>query len=178
MLESFGRYRRAGVRLGLGTDCVPQDMIVVTGWAASLSKIADRNVNSATAADVLRAATIGGADALGRPDLGRIQPGAKADFLIVRPSSLRLGPVDDPIRNLVYLGSQHDIEQVWAGGRRVVERGVVAGVDEGAVLRHMQAHMDRQRARFLEVGLDRGVDPFPPSLPTWSERPLPDVTVP
>jgi len=118
---------------------------------------------------VLGAATIGGADALGRPDFGRIQPGAKADFLLIRPSSLRLGPVDDPIRNLVYLSSQHDIDEVWVGGRRVVDHGAVAGVDDADVLRHMQAHMDKQRARFLEVGLDRGFDPFASSLPTWKE---------
>ncbi len=139
---------------------------MVMGWAASLSKIADRNVNSATAADMLRAATIGGADALGRLELGRIQPGAKADFLLVRPSSLRLGLIHDPMRNLVYLGSQHDIDDLWAGGCRVVERGAVAGFDEADVLRHVQTHMDRQRARFRDAGLDRGLGPFPPSLPT------------
>ena len=60
----------------LATDTAPQSMIEALRWTAVVSKIVDRRTEVATAADVFNAATLGGARALGRDDLGRIAPGA------------------------------------------------------------------------------------------------------
>lgn len=53
-------------------------MIESLRWTGVVSKIIDRKTESATAADVFNAATLGGARSLNREDLGRIAPGAKA----------------------------------------------------------------------------------------------------
>ncbi|MDQ2683501.1 MAG: amidohydrolase family protein, partial [Chloroflexota bacterium] len=81
-MESFARYTERGVNMTLGTDTAPQAMLETLRWAAVCSKIVDRRTDVATAADVFNAATLNGARALGRDDLGRIEPGAKADLLI------------------------------------------------------------------------------------------------
>jgi len=46
-----------------------------------MAKVLTGSYLAAPASDVFTAATVGGADALGRPDLGRLAPGAKADVL-------------------------------------------------------------------------------------------------
>jgi len=52
--------------------------------------------------DMFNSATVYGADALGRRDLGRIEVSAKADLVVVDLNTIRMSPVRDPIRNLVY----------------------------------------------------------------------------
>ena len=66
-LESFGRYRRAGINMGVGTDTVPQNMLEEIRWATVLSRIAAEDIRSVEMADVFQAATVGGATALRPP---------------------------------------------------------------------------------------------------------------
>jgi cytosine/adenosine deaminase-related metal-dependent hydrolase len=82
-----------------------------------------------TAADVFNAATLGGSRALGRNDIGRLCPGAKADMLIINMSSFHTSLIDDPVKSLIYFGNQDDIETVIINGRTVIEKGLVPGID-------------------------------------------------
>lgn len=166
-LQSFSRYRAAGINVALGTDTYPRDLIGEMRWVSLLGKIMDRNFAAATSRDVFNAATLGGAKALGREDLGRLAPGAKADIAIVDLSNLRIGPFHDPIRALVNCASSADVETVIVDGRVVVEGGRVKGVDEDALLAEVQAASERQWAALPEhhwQGLS--VDEYsPPSFP-------------
>jgi imidazolonepropionase-like amidohydrolase len=86
--------RRAGVTLALGYDSGPPGTS-----ARELLRLIDAGLS---AADGLRAATLGGAAALGRDDLGRIAAGGPADLVLVdgrpdeepelltRPEAIRL----------------------------------------------------------------------------------------
>ena len=76
-MESFDQYLAAGVKIGLGTDTYPLDIIAEMRYASLISRLIDRNASGARPADCFNAATIGGADALGRKDLGRLAPGPK-----------------------------------------------------------------------------------------------------
>src|SRR5882724_10389377 len=57
-LESFAKYRRAGINVGLGTDTYPRDLISEMRWASNLCKIVERDFTVATAADVFSAVTL------------------------------------------------------------------------------------------------------------------------
>ncbi len=133
MLDSYAKYRDAGVNIAIGTDAFPMDMIMEMRHAAVLGKAADRFRGAVTARDVFNAATLGGAKALGRDDLGRLAPGAKADILVVDLTGMHTALVDDPIKTLVYFGSQRDIETVIVDGRTVVDGSRVLGLDEEAL---------------------------------------------
>jgi cytosine/adenosine deaminase-related metal-dependent hydrolase len=76
-----------------------------------------------TAADIFTAATIGGARALGRDDLGRITPGAKADFVMVDIAHPAMQPLYDPVRSMVYAAGERAVRHVFVGGRQVVRDG-------------------------------------------------------
>jgi cytosine/adenosine deaminase-related metal-dependent hydrolase len=165
-LRSFSRYRRAGLNVGLGTDTFPQDMIEEMRWASLASKIADRHAASGLAAEVYDAATAGGARALGRDDLGRLAPGAKADVTIVDLRALLIGPADDPIKSLVHYATQRDVEHVFVDGAHVVDRGVVRGLDVKATLAEMERISAAMSARFVEWTGEPALALFRPSLPT------------
>jgi len=165
MLESFQRMLDAGVTIGLGTDTVPQDMLEVMRWTSYICKVAERNVNTGRAADVLKAATLHGARALGRSDLGRIAPGAKGDLVLVDVDSLRSGPREDPLRNLLIAATSADIRAVYVGGVERVRDGVVVGIDAAEVMEVVDRHFEVIRENLI-TGTAR--HRFPPSLPVWS----------
>jgi 5-methylthioadenosine/S-adenosylhomocysteine deaminase len=145
-MESFARYLDRGVNMTLGTDTCPQSMIEGLRYTAVVSKIVDRQTEVATAGDVFNAATLGGAKALGRDDLGRIAPGAKADLLLWRGDSLFMTPLRDPIRNLVYSASAEDLDTVLIDGEIRMRGREIPGVDLGQLTRDLQAAGERMWA--------------------------------
>ena len=172
-METFGRYVRAGVTVGLGTDSCPHDMLEEMRWAAIVSKALDKDTATPTAAEAFHAATAGGADALGRPDLGRLGPGSKADLVLVRTDRMPMAPGRDPIKSLVYYNANRCVDVVMVDGRVVVRNGRVPGVDEAELCRAI----NRAQADSLGDTAARdwaGRDQWtlsPPSLPIWDGGP-------
>ena len=100
-LDSFAGYRRRGLRIGMGTDTWPPDMVLNMQLGLLLCRVMDGEPTSVRAEDMFDAATIGGADALGRPDLGRLMPGAMADIVVFDFGNDRIGQTIDPIQTLL-----------------------------------------------------------------------------
>jgi cytosine/adenosine deaminase-related metal-dependent hydrolase len=167
-LESFGRYRRAGINMGVGTDTVPQNMLEEIRWATVLSRIAAEDIRSVEMADVFHAATVGGATALLRDDIGRLAPGAKADLVLVDLKNPWMMPVRDPLRSLVFHAADRAVRDVYVDGRKVVGNGRVLTLDQAGSLerlteaqRRMEAEVPHKDARRRE---SRAITPL--SLPT------------
>lgn len=59
IMENFGDYLRAGVIMGLGTDTAPHNLVEEMRKAAILARLAARDIETVTTADVLHAATVG-----------------------------------------------------------------------------------------------------------------------
>lgn len=172
ILDSFGRYRRAGVNIGIGTDTYPGDILQEMRYASLMGKVAEHSPTAVTAADVFDAATLGGARWLGREDLGRLAPGAKADIVLVRQDTATFAPTLDPIRSLVYYASLRDVSTVYIDGRVVLEDGVVPGIDEANLNARMTSLLG-DVARVLESWDAQGrtvAERFPPSYPVRAGR--------
>ena len=137
-LESYAKYRDRGIRIGLGTDIFPQNMLNEMRWGAVLSKVVDIDSVAGTAADLFNSATVYGANALDRTDLGRIAVGAKADLVFINLESVRMSPVRDPVRNLVYGATDQDVDRVIIDGKTVVEDGIVLGMNEHEIAEELQ----------------------------------------
>jgi 5-methylthioadenosine/S-adenosylhomocysteine deaminase len=137
-LESYSKYRDRGIRIGLGTDIFPQNMLSEMRLGAVLSKVVDCDSVAGTAGDLFNSATVFGGDALGRGDLGRICVGGKADLVFVGLDSVRMSPVRDPVRSLVYGASEEDVKRVIIDGLTVVEDGLVLGLDERVISEELQ----------------------------------------
>jgi 5-methylthioadenosine/S-adenosylhomocysteine deaminase len=141
-LDSWQKYRAAGINLALGTDTYPRDLIMQMRVASYFGKVMSHNLFAASAAEVFEAATLGGARALGRDDLGRLAPGAKADIVLIdleTRDGLRFGPVRDPIKALVECGIGDDVVTVVVDGVVRMRDRVIPGVDLVALRRQAQA---------------------------------------
>lgn len=149
ILDSFPRYREMGVPIGLGTDTWPPDLIQNMHVGVMTARAIDRS-RQVSAADYYTAATIGGADALGREDLGRLTPGALADITIFDLDSDHLGQVIDPIQTMVLSGSGRDITTVIVDGRVVMRDRAIPGIDLDAMRRRAQDQFERLMATYPE----------------------------
>ena len=133
-LEDFGRYRAAGVNIGMGTDVAPHNLIEEMRLAATLARVAAEKITATSLTDIFDAATAGGARALGRTDIGRLEPGSKADFVLVDLKNPWMMPARDPLRSLIYTAADRAIRQVFVDGRMVVDQGKVLTMDHAAAL--------------------------------------------
>jgi cytosine/adenosine deaminase-related metal-dependent hydrolase len=120
-LHHLTGYLNRGINIGLGTDIHPFDLIREMRAAGLICKVAAETPNAGTAREVFNAATLGGAQALGRDDLGRLCPGAKADLVIINQRALHYGVVRDPIRSQVDCGVASDVETVIVDGQTVMD---------------------------------------------------------
>ena len=117
--------RDSGIRLGLGTDgCSSSndlDMWQAMRQAALLARLTSGRPDVASAAEVLRAATIEGARALGLGDqIGSVEVGKRADLVLVDLAAPHLTPVHDVPALLVFAAGRGDVTDVLVDGRVVV----------------------------------------------------------
>jgi cytosine/adenosine deaminase-related metal-dependent hydrolase len=143
MLEHLGAYLRAGVNVGIGTDVSPHNLLEEMRWAAVLARIAAGDVTSVSTADIFHAATVGGARALQRADIGRLAPGMKADLVLVDLAQVAMRPLRDPLRSLVYTAAERAVRHVYVDGVKVVDDGRVLTLDREAALAQLQDAQQR-----------------------------------
>ena len=139
VMESFDKYLKAGITMGIGTDTFPKDIISDMRYAALASRVAEKSFMAGHPRDVFNAATLGGAKMLGRDDLGRLQKGAKADITIVNLRDIAFGAVRDPIRSLIETAVSRDVRTVIVDGETLVDNGKYIRLDEEALLEKVQA---------------------------------------
>jgi cytosine/adenosine deaminase-related metal-dependent hydrolase len=166
-MESFVRLKAAGVRIGLGTDTFPPDMVENMRLGISLCRVADQSVTACSAADFYDAATVRAADALGRPDLGRLAPGAKADMTIFDLSDFAIGQVIDPIQTMMLSGTGRDFRTTIVNGRVVMRDRQLPGIDLSAWHARAQAQFEGLIAKYPQRTLHHPPveEIFAPSYP-------------
>lgn len=169
-LETFGRYKDAGLNISLGTDSFPPDLIRGIDTGVSAAKVQNGSLAAGDLAGYVSAATLGGARALHRPDLGRIAEGATADLTAFRLSDVRFGPIEDPLRNLVLAGSARDACLTMVAGRTVMHDGAIEGIDLQAVCEDSQDLFEIMRAGYPERDHLGGGELFPPVFPLAGEK--------
>ncbi|MGG1661942.1 amidohydrolase family protein [Brevibacillus sp. NRS-1366] len=149
-LESFARYKRRGINIAIGTDTFPPDFIQNIRTASMLSRLQEGDVADSSYADIYRAATLGGARFLGRDDLGRLAPGAKADIIAIDLDGFHMGTIEDPVRSLIMSGSGRDVKLSIINGRTVMKDRMLPGVDLEEVKAKGQRYFDKMRLGYVE----------------------------
>lgn len=166
-LQSFSRYRAAGLTIGMGTDTHPPDMILNMQVGLMTARIAEQDPEAVSAADLYNAATLGGAQALGRDDLGRLSEGARADITVIGLDDPAMGQVIDPIQSILLNGSGRDVQTVVIDGCVVMQDGIIPGVDHKTLREGAQARFDRLVAQYPQRTYRHPPlsEIFPPSYP-------------
>jgi 5-methylthioadenosine/S-adenosylhomocysteine deaminase len=130
--------QRAGVNVALGTDGAVSnnrlDMFSELQTAALVGKLAAGDATAITPAEAISMATINGARALNLADeIGSLTPGRAADVICVDLSGLEHQPLLDPLSELVYSVSRHDVTDVWVAGEHLLVQGEMVRIDTFAI---------------------------------------------
>jgi 5-methylthioadenosine/S-adenosylhomocysteine deaminase len=132
-------YLAAGVALGLGTDGAASsndlDMFMAMRLAALLHKVEQKNPQVVPARAVVEMATLGGAKALGLGDVtGSLEPGKRADVIVVGVDGAAQTPLFDPFSHLVYVAHGGDVRHSVVNGKVLMKDRRVLTLNEASVL--------------------------------------------
>ena len=137
--------RRAGVRVGLGTDGPASgddlDLWSQARLAGFLARVTSGDAAALTAPELLLLATRDGAAAVGRDDLGALEPGRWADLVHVDLADPAfVDPADDAqlLSNLVWAAGARLVRDVWVAGEQVLAEGEPTRVDRAAATRELR----------------------------------------
>ncbi|HEV7270971.1 TRZ/ATZ family hydrolase [Pseudoxanthomonas sp.] len=139
---------RAGVTLAVGTDgCASNndlDMFSETRTAALLAKAVAQDAAALDAFSALRAATLGGAKAIGFDDrIGSIEPGKQADLVCVDLSALETQPLHHVVSQLIYATGRQQVSDVWIAGKAKLRQRVLVDIDIDGVLANARQWRER-----------------------------------
>lgn len=116
-----------GIELGIGTDgpasnnCLDmfREMFLVT----ALQKLSTEDASACPAGEVLRAATVGSAHAMGLFDCDIIAEGKQADLIVIDLHHPNMQPLNSIANNLVYSGSKSNVKLTMCAGKILYEDG-------------------------------------------------------
>jgi cytosine/adenosine deaminase-related metal-dependent hydrolase len=170
MLHSFAACRKLGINIGMATDTAPPDMLMNLLMGLVTCRIAEKASDAVRSCELFDAATLGGARALGRTDIGRLAAGARADIAVFRLDDPFMTPSVDPVTTLVMGGSGKVTQAVFVDGRLSMLDGRLAGLDMADARRRAQAQFDGLVAKYPHRSWQHPpVEAlFAPSYPLWT----------
>jgi len=123
--------RDAGVKVALGVDGSASNdagNLVAEARQMMLLQRVGGGADAMGAREALEIATLGGAQVLGRPDCGSLEPGKRADIAVWDLSGIEAAGAWDPVAALVFCGPSR-VRDLFVEGRQVVRDGHLATVD-------------------------------------------------
>ncbi len=137
------------MNVSMGCDGGPSnnayDMVRDMRLVSYLANLRESDPTMVPAETVLELATINGAKAMGlEKEIGSIEIGKKADFIVINMDAPHLTPAWDPVSTIVYAAVGTDVDTVVIDGQLVMQGRKVLSLDENAVLAEV-------RQRYVQV---------------------------
>ncbi|MEA2465255.1 MAG: 5-methylthioadenosine/S-adenosylhomocysteine deaminase [Acidobacteriota bacterium] len=139
----------AGMEVGLGTDGPAGsnnnlDMLEEAASAARLQKVSRNDPKAISAREVLRLATIGGAQVLGLADrIGTLERGKRADVVLIDLHQAKTQPVYSVESAIVYAASGNSVVTTIVDGKILMRRGELLTLDEDEVIAKAGEYRDK-----------------------------------
>jgi 5-methylthioadenosine/S-adenosylhomocysteine deaminase len=147
----------AGVKLGLGLDGASNDtsdMFATMRAAVGLQRVRSLRVDTfPSITDVIRAATMGGAEVLDMAgQIGSLAPGKKADVIILDPAAINFAPRHDWLAQIVFNAQPANVETVFVEGRPLKMAGRLVGMNPAAAVAAAEQVAARVREALRKAG--------------------------
>jgi 5-methylthioadenosine/S-adenosylhomocysteine deaminase len=148
--------RAAGMRVGLGTDGPAGsnndlDMMEEMDLASKLQKITRVDPRALGAKGALEMATIEGARALHmEKEVGSLETGKKADFIILNLDVPNAVPMYDVYSQVVYALKASEVETVVVGGKTLLRDGKLFTVDQNKAIAKAKEYAKQVQASLKE----------------------------
>jgi 5-methylthioadenosine/S-adenosylhomocysteine deaminase len=138
----------AGVTVGLGTDGPSSgntlDLFSQMRLFANFHKTYLQDRSAFPAEEIVKLATIGGANVLGlERQIGSIEAGKQADFILVETDSVNMFPIFDPYSALVYSANASNVRDVFIAGKQVVAGKTLVDFDEAQLRAELAEAMEQ-----------------------------------
>jgi len=142
----FAQYREEGITLGLGSDGSSSsndlDMFAVMRMASNLARLVRSDPAAIAASEIVRAATIDGATALGMAErIGSLEVGKEADVISITLREPHMIPIRDPFTTIVYSAGRADVIHVFVAGEQVIDGRRPTKVDAKEIMRDALRHI-------------------------------------
>ena len=132
-IAPLAKMNAMGINLAVGTDGPASnnalDMFREMYLASVLQKVRENDASAMPADAVLRAATTGGAKAMGLDDCNAIATGKKADMVVIDMNRPNMQPVNNIVKNLVFAGTRDNVKMTVSNGVIVYEDGKFPTLD-------------------------------------------------
>ena len=132
-IAPLAKMNEMGINLAIGTDGPASnnalDMFREMYLASVLQKVRENDASAMPAGAVLRAATSGGALAMGLDDCVTLSEGSKADMVVIDMNRPNMQPVNNVQKNLVFAGTRDNVKMTVANGVIVYEDGKFPTLD-------------------------------------------------
>ena len=143
-LGPLPQIRDAGIRVGWGTDWVSMDPFDAMRFGIVSARLLTDDAVFLNAWEAMWRFTEGAAEALNCEDhLGSLEPGKKADLILLDVDQPHLTPIRDPVPTIVYNASGRDVTHVMIDGEFVVEDRRLCRADVGQLVAAGQEAADR-----------------------------------
>lgn len=140
------RYRKDGITVGLGLDDSSSssdlDMFAVMRPAANLAGLVSGDSAAIPSSEIVRAATIDGAKALGMSErIGSLEVGKEADIISITLNEPHMIPIHDPFTTIVYSAGRADVRHVFVAGEQVIDNRRPTRVEPEEIIRSALIHI-------------------------------------
>jgi 5-methylthioadenosine/S-adenosylhomocysteine deaminase len=155
-IAPMAAIRDAGLNVALGCDNCScgdcQNMFQAMKLYCLLAAVNDPQPTGVHARDAIHAATLGGARAIGLEDVvGAVQPGLKADLILIDLADIAFQPLNSVARQLVFSETGRGVATVIVDGRVVVTGGRIKTIDMDGFRAELNEVMDSFRRDFATI---------------------------
>lgn len=144
------KMQKAGINTAIGTDGPSSnnalDMFREMYLAAVTQKLKTSDAAACDAAELLKAATVGGAHCMGLYNCDIIDTGKKADLTVIDLHRPNMQPINNIIKNIVYSGSKENVKLTMINGKILYENGEFIGTDIEKIYYEVQKITDRLKS--------------------------------
>lgn len=144
------KMQKAGINTAIGTDGPSSnnalDMFREMYLAAVTQKLKTSDAAACDAAELLKAATVGGAHCMGLYNCDIIDTGKKADLTVIDLHRPNMQPINNIIKNIVYSGSKENVKLTIINGKILYENGEFIGTDIEKIYYEVQKITDRLKS--------------------------------
>ena len=139
--------KEKGIGIALGTDGPASnnalDMFREMYLMSVLNKLRENDAAACDANDVLYAATVGGAKAMGLDDCDTLEVGKQADLIILDLKQPNMQPINNIAKNIVYSGSKSNVKLTMCAGKVLYENGGFTSANAQEIYKNVQKHAER-----------------------------------
>lgn len=152
-IADISSIKQKGIGIALGTDGPASnnalDMFREMYLMTVLSKLRENDAAACDACDVLYAATVGGAKAMGLDDCDTLEVGKQADIIMIDLKQPNMQPENNIPKNIVYSGSKSNVKLTMCAGKVLYENGEFANTDKDEIYKGASERAKRIQSEVL-----------------------------